>query len=233
MSDALVVQAQEEEEQQEDSVHLIARTPSEIQASQLYLQNWLEQKVKLAHTELRDVRDARDIAKERKWGFSALDRQVSKAVGFLTYYKKLLAAVKSGYTIVPNFPLDFFAVRVKRADPKRAYVEIKNASTWEDPANQISDENPQILPEGEGRYVNPSQLIRRDEVKTKNEKGQEVLTKMAWPTDFQNVVFPLVAARPEVMGATADAMSLKVFDAVGICPPTAVRKGDPLIVGKI
>jgi len=57
------------------------------------------------------------------------------------------------------------------------------------------------------------------------------LTKQAWTTDFQEVVFPLVAARPEIMGATADAMGLKVFDAIGICPP--VRKGDPLIIGKI
>jgi hypothetical protein len=45
------------------------------------------------------------------------------------------------------------------------------------------------------------------------------------------VEFPIAAAQAEVMTATQEAMALKVFDAIGICPPQ--RKGDPLIIGQI
>jgi hypothetical protein len=54
------------------------------------------------------------------------------------------------------------------------------------------------------------------------------------PTEFNEAEFPVMAAHPVVMEATARARDMNVFDQIGICPPTRRRgKGDPLIIGQI
>jgi hypothetical protein len=212
--------------------HLVATSPEAMGACQQELSAWLTVKVADCQTEEKDISDALDIAIVRNWGTSALESQHRKAVQRVRYYTKLKAAVDAGFCIVPNFPVDLFAIRVKKDKPKQNYRQIEDASDYQDPARIIPDEKPTALAIGEGRYVSPSQTVQHDSVMVPNAKtGKETLTKMAWATEFRGVDFPLIAARPEVMDATGHAMGLNIFDAVGICPQT--QKGDPLIIGKI
>lgn len=213
------------------TVHLVAKNPQEMGQSQEGIRLWLTQKVQDERRELTDVQDAHDIAVKRKWGAAALLRQANRAAARVGYYEKLLLAVEGGFCIVPNFPVDFFAIRVKKAKPRENFQEITDAQSYQSAANNVPDEKPATLPAGVGRYVSPSQYVKSEIERVKDATGKELVTKRAWATEFRDVVFPLVAARPEVMDATGHAMGLNIFDAVGICPQT--RRGDPLIIGKI
>ena len=215
------------------SVHLVARNTNEMELSRGRLLQWLTQKVETEKAELADVLHAFEIAHKNKWSSSTLERQAKRCADRVQFYTKILTAVAAGFTIIPNFPVDYFAVRVQRPNPRAQLAEIKNASEYEDASTQVTDEEPQILPPGDGRYVNPSQLVKRSSLTEKDEKtGKESLTKLAWPTSFADLVFPVECARPEIMSATAEAISLKLFDAIGICPQGTVN-ADPLIIARI
>jgi hypothetical protein len=224
-------------------MHLIAKNPRQMAKSQRTLLEWLTNKVAFEKREVEDVQEALNIAAEKGWELAALERQVLRATGRVRYYEKLLAAVDEGYCIVPNFPVDFFAIRTRNKMPRTQFKEIRDASNWQDPAVNFDDVPGGNLPIGEGRYVSPEPEVERGEqtvVATEGaQKGKEILVKEAWTTDFMEVAFPLIAARPEIMDATAIAMAHKFFDAIGICPPGTRRRKkpprqpDPLIIGKI
>lgn len=212
--------------------HLVATNPEAMAACQQNLAQWLGVKVSDCTTEVQDLSDALDIAIVKGWGTEQLSRQHKRAQDRLKYYSKLKAAVDAGFCIVPNFPVDFFAIRVNKQTPKTHYREIHNASDYQDAAMNIPDEKPTTLAIGEGRYVSPVQTVKRQTARSPDAKtGKDIVTKSAWASAFRDVTFPLVAARPEVMDATGNAMGLNIFDAIGICPPQ--RRGDPLIIGKI
>jgi hypothetical protein len=83
---------------------------------------------------------------------------------------------------------------------------------------------------GEGRYVADNILGDGTEY-TEKKDGKDIIKWSAWATDFMDVAFPLQAAKPELMNATAQAMALKIFDEIGVAPN---RRGkDPLILGVI
>jgi hypothetical protein len=215
-------------------MHLIAKNPRQMAKSQRTLLEWLTNKVAFEKREVEDVQEALNIAAEKGWELAALERQVLRATGRVRYYEKLLAAVDEGYCIVPNFPVDFFAIRTRNKMPRTQFKEIRDASNWQDPAVSFDDVPAAALPIGEGTYVSPQPVVerRQQSVGTEGaEKGKRILVKEAWTTDFAEVAFPLIAARPEIMDATALAMAHKFFDAIGICPPQ--KQPDPLIIGKI
>jgi hypothetical protein len=216
-------------------MHLIAKNPRQMAKSQKSLQEWLTNKVAFEKHEVDDMQQAFNIAAEKGWETAALERQVLRATSRVRYYEKLLAAVDEGYCIVPNFPVDFFAIRTRNKMPRSQFKEIRDATNWQDPAASFDDVPGGNLPIGEGRYVSPEPEVERGEqtvVATEGaQKGKEILVKEAWTTDFMEVAFPLIAARPEIMDATAIAMAHKFFDAIGILPPQ--KQPDPLIIGKI
>lgn len=213
------------------SVHLVARSPQEMAAAQEDLGAWLTAKVASVDQEVAELKAATETAMQNGWQHEALAKQLSKARQQHVYYMKLLQAVKSGYCIIPNFPIDVFAIRVTRSKPSALAASTKHS--WGDPANLIADEQPQILPVGEGRYVSPSQTVKRwNDPPQKDEKGNETIKRFAKPIDFADITFPLIAAQAEVMNATSQAMALQLFDAIGICPQSQ-PKGDPMIIGQI
>lgn len=224
MSEALEVRSDSE------IVHLIATDPSEMKDAQAHLRKFLTAKIKETKVELHDVRLSRDIAVQNKWSSGTLHRQLERGEERLTFYEKALAAVEAGYTLIPNFPISTFAVRLKRENPREVVRESPYSKF--SAMRSVPDEKPQALPAGEGRYVSPSQLVKTDSIVEKDQAtGKDKTTYLAWPTQFSEVVFPLNIARPQIMDATAQAMVLKIFDEVGICPP--VRQPDPLIIGRI
>jgi hypothetical protein len=212
-------------------VHLVARDPQQMAAAQSDLTIWIENKLAAVTAEAGELETARDYAKAHKWNYKALANQANKARHLVTYYNKMLIAVKSGLTLVPNFPIDVFAIRIKRELPNASVAE-NSATNYTPRLYTPGDERPDATPAGEGRWVSPTGgEMESDRYETRSEKNEIVKHADQWRTDFDDVDFPLIAARPVVMDATQQAMALKVFDQVGICPPK--RKGDPLIIGQI
>jgi hypothetical protein len=218
MDEALVVQ------QPKSSIHLVARDPVEMKAAQADLATWLRQKIDSFDPEITALNASIQEAKTNNWSVSALTRQRNKEVARQEFYAKVLAAVEAGYTIVPEFPVDLFAIRVLRDYPTGGRTE----STWGNPAPNL--EAPDILPVGYGEYASPIPKVDRGTFE-RGEGDKKSLVRYADPDQFAAVEFPIRAARPEVMSATAAAMALQVFDQIGICP--AERKADPLIIGQI
>jgi len=211
-------------------VHLIATNPTQMEAAQRDLAKFLRAKVAEVKNEIADVTHAHAVAVENKWSSSVLKRQIERAQDNLLFYEKTLAAVDAGYCIIPNFPIDVFAIRTDRNQPRRVTAESEWGARH---ANRgIPDEKGRGLPAGEGRYVSQNQIVDHDTQVTKDDKtGKEKTKHLAWPVAFAKIVFPINAARPEVMDATSQALVLKVFDEIGICPQTA--QADPLIIGRI
>jgi len=221
-------------------VHLVARNPQEMQAAQSNLTAWLKNKLTTVEAEVRDLNASITEARNNNWKFDALTRARNRVIQLETFYFKALMAVEAGYVMIPEFPLDVFAIRVTRANVRAE--DREQTSTWGWPT--IDNERPDRAPAGAGEYRNPSQLVRHYEWKTKDKDGKEVTYRTTSAAEWQDeVVFPMIAARPGVMNATAEAMTLKVFDQIGVCRPVQQTptgraistrgKGDPLILGQI
>jgi predicted transcriptional regulator len=225
---AVIAEAQDEATnttQAEDSVHLIARNPNEMALARTNMEQWLRHKIAACEREENELFAALEKAMSAGWDADTLKRHSALAEKRTRFYRKALIAVEAGYTLVPNFPIDVFAMRVKRSSPPR-HDEVSNYST---PRAHVPE--PSSLPAGEGRYVSGETVRGRkgDYIETKD--GKEIKKYFFTTTDYSEVEFPIAAAQAEVMTATQEAMALKVFDAIGICPPQ--RKGDPLIIGQI
>lgn len=214
---------------QPSNIHLVARNPNEMALAKTSLELFLSQKIAQCDSEADDLFRAYEEAVKHKWKSSTFRTHGNLAKRRGDFYRKVKAAVEAGYTIVPNFPIDIFAVRVKRQTPRSDTAE----STWNQ-SSAISNAKDIIadsIPSGEGRYVSnlPAGITGNYNKELKD--GKQEKRYFFEVTEFQDVAFPIEAARVEVMSATAEAMALKVFDQVGICPQT--RKGDPLLIGKV
>lgn len=221
------------------SVHLVARNPEEMKAAQSDLVQFLNFKLGTIEAEFKDLNAAISEARKNNWKYDALERARNKVAKQEEYYFKMLKAVEAGYTMIPDFPIDVFAIRVTRKGVRAQTQRRENS--YNHPS--IANEQPDMAAAGEGEYKNPSQLVRHYTHKEKRD-GREVEVKTTTAADRQDeIVFPMIAARPVVMNATAEAMALKVFDQIGICRPVehlehsrtfAVSgSGDPLIIGQI
>lgn len=218
-------------------VHLVARSPLEMQNAQGDLAAWLRNKLTGVEAEIVELNAALTEARSNGWATRALTRQRDKAVGQETFYFKVLSAVEAGFVIIPQFPIDIFAIRVARKNVTGHYVEHKNSYAGR-AAREIPLQVTDHPKAGEGRYESPVALLRGgtsdvDDGKGGKDRVEEAFTSGEWG----EIVFPIQAARPVVMNATAQAMALKVFDQIGVCLPQTgagvSRRGDPLIIGQI
>jgi hypothetical protein len=217
MSDALTVT--------QPLVHLVARNPVEMQEARSGLAEWLKAKIAEVDAEMGDYQRSFEEAVKNKWGAKGLKKATSSAFYRKEFYEKTLAAVDAGFTVVPEFPVDVFAIRVQRDAPEGGVNHSRYGRAAAD------QERCEILPAGAGYYVSPSPKTYHWKETRADDQGKEYKVDLVKPTKLQPVEFPLRSARAEVMSATAEAMALQVFDEIGICPQT--RKADPLIIGRI
>lgn len=208
-------------------VHLVARNPVEMQNAQADLVVWLKNKIVEIGIEYNDLDAAINEAVAAGWGLDALRKQLNKTAKQEEFYRKLLAAVEAGYTIIPDIPVEVFAIRVERAVPRGGTVSSSHGPQYAVP----NDEKPDKLAVGQGEYFNPVPEVWRDQRTLERQDKTTYTQYLASPTAFRDVIFPLRAARVEVMNATKEAMAHKIFDQVAICP--AKRKADPLIIGQV
>jgi hypothetical protein len=211
----------------EPLVHLVARNALEMKDSQHHLKDWLQRKLTQIDAEITEIQTAIDYAKSHKWSVKAHQSQKSRALTGRVFYEKILDAVEAGYTVVPEFPIDVFAIRVDRTNP----VQGDAYSTYGKPA--LSEEQPDVLSSGEGEYVSELPKARHWDSQHDDGKDGKVTHHNVSAIAFADIAFPIAIARPEIMDATAQAMALKVFDRIGICPKSATRKRDPMIIGQI
>ena len=210
---------------------IVALTPAEMPAAQAALLDWTARQIALLKDEQKDLEEHRQIAKANGWKLTAVERRLLMAKRRIVYYEKMRAAVEAGYLLVPNMPVDVFAVRVNRATPPRALV----GTNWAPPNARVQ---PHVLPAGEGRYVDGVPSLKHDSMTVTGQDGK-TRTEHQWITDaYDEVDFPIKAVKPIVLDATARAMGLKVFDQLGVVRDNGVnrtwgRSGDPIVVGQL
>lgn len=199
-------------------IQLTATIPMEMVNAQQQIITWCDLKLASLRFESAELLAATEHAKKSKWKFTTLQSQYGKSVRKISYYEKMKSALLEGYYIVPNFPIQMFAVKTKRDRP----LPMQTWSYWSN-----KDQSPQELPETVGEYKNPAPLVER--VSKKDADGKDI--SESWATDWQDIEFPITMAKPQIMEATSRAMALKIFDQIGIMPAT--RNDDPVIIGQI
>lgn len=210
------------------TVHVVARNAEEMRLAQARIHNWLSDKLQRIAGEVAELSEAIDKATQQRWNRSALKRALNTQLSQQVFYQKCLAAVDAGYTIVPDFPVDVFAIRVERAEP----TPYHQYQSWGYPT--LPDQQADILPEGLGDYVSeqaPTTQFNREHTDDKGTKTTKFHRRTL--AHFNDVAFPMQVARAALMDQTAQAMALKVFDQIGICPPRREKKADPMVIGQV
>lgn len=212
----------------EESTSLTAQTPQEFNECQGQLVEFFKAKVEVQSQEAQELQENYEIAKKNKWKSKTLKRHAEKAVKRVEYYQKILAALEAGYHIIPNFPVDTFAIRVTRDGPTKWYTK------YDFEIEQKAD----VAAPGEGNYVNPIP-ITRDDLEYNRERDRKEVAGFYLDDLDPEIEFPFAMAKPEIMKATSRAMGLRIFDEMGALPGVA-RRGrkrktypDPILVGKI
>lgn len=203
-----------------EDIQLTASLPHEMIQSQQTLISWMEKKIAICIQEATELQEAFEHAKKSGWKHTVLNRHQQLAWRRVNYYEKIKSALREGYHIVPNFPVEIFAIRTERKNP----LQMLSCSHWDQRIQSAAE-----LPIAEGEYKNPRPIIFQQH--NKDENGKIVDTDY-WAEDWQDIEFPISMAKPEIMELTSRAMALEIFDQIGILP--AVHKNDdPVILGQI
>lgn len=235
--------------------HLVATSPVQMEAAQGDLKAHLEQKLTTIERDIIEANAALNEARRNGWATGALTSARNRLVDDETYYNKILAAVEAGHTIIPEFPIEVFAVR-------RNESEKRQTQTFRDvvhPGNTFlgNAAEPDCAPSGAGEYRNP-QPETLDRTWENKAPGAQDRGEPRWYTNVTRtgrpvgpITFPSMTARSPIMRATAKAMEDKVFDQVGVCLPVqkaakgrVIRPqprrrqmnaavGDPLVIGQV
>jgi|GEM_PF-1491098 hypothetical protein len=210
-------------------IEVTAENPDEMQQCQSALIDWCERKVMAVRAEAAELTSAAAIAVKNKWRASTLQRHAVLAEKRVSFYERILAALRAGYQIIPDLPATIFAIRTDKKKPKAMY---RYEETWSDSEPGVyKEQEAKQLPAGEGDYKNPLPAARIDdkgEVVKKDGTKRHVWAH--WADKWREVEFPFQMAKPKIMEATTRAMLLKIFDDIGIVDD---RRGDPIIVARI
>lgn len=199
-------------------VQLTATLPQEMVTAQIQLIDWCINKISIERADSEELRLATEHAKKSKWKFSTLQANYYKSVKRVEYYEKIKLALEAGFYIVPNFPIQMFAIRTTSKKPLYGEMKERWNSDFKQDAKELSAED--------GEYKNPF-----PQVFSKTVKVDGIDKTLYYPKDWNDIEFPMTMAKPTIMEATTRAMALKIFDQIGIMP--AARKEDPVIIGQI
>jgi len=203
-----------------DDLALVALSPADLAPTQAALGGWCVEKVAALQREQTDLEEHLLIATANGWKLAGLNSALNRVARRITYYEKIKVAVEAGYLVVPNFPVTTLAVRVQREKPPHETRDYKYSHFGA---------KAQLLPAGEGRYVDDT-LIHRDESFTVEKDGKKEHKTLLVSDSYDEPDFPFTLVKPAVLDATQRAMALKVFDEIG---SVTHRSGDPIMVGRI
>lgn len=209
------------------ALSVYALTPREIGPAQAQLAGWCHQKMRSLGKDYAELRSNLRVATRNRWSRGGLQKAVSLTKRRIQYYKKIESALNAGFLIIPNLPIDVIAIRTDRACPPY--------QTGEYPSD-VNTAQADILPQGEGRYVDEMTRVR--DMSHINAEGKRVRLVEAGQFS-EEIDFPVLAVKPQIMEATAQAMTLKLFDRIGLAHNNAanssrrIRRSDPFVVGQI
>lgn len=209
---------------QAEDLTLVALTPADMAPAQAELAAWCDRKLLAVKAEQADLEANLELATKHGWKHTSVANTLHRTAKRLLYYEKLKAAVEAGYLIVPNFPIDVFAVRVRRSKQRERTAHYAYNTDYK-------EARAELLPAGEGRYVD-EELFTTDasyDRNTKEGKTEHVTRYVSG--DYDAVDFPIAMVKPAVLEATQRAMALKVFDQVGTVTNQSGR--DPIVVGRL
>lgn len=210
--------------QRGEDLEVTAFTPKEMRDANTALIQWCERKITAMKAEADELVSAFKQAVEKKWKSSTLKRHSELAAKRITFYEKIKAALEAGFYIVPNFPVDLFAIRTERDKPNRKlYIGNYTASALH------FKQSAQILPAGVGEYKSADPLVKTD-IDERKDGDRTIKKYIETAEEWGEIEFPVQMAKPQIMEATSRAMALKIFDQFGLF---ANGTGDPIIVGEI
>lgn len=201
----------------ENNIQLTALLPDQMKQAQNDLISWCETKVKSLTSEIEELTESIRHASAQKWATSPLKRQQAKVEKRILFFDKIKQALLAGYVIVPNFPVQLFAIRTNKDSPLKMF----SSSRWGDKKQEAME-----LPIGQGEYQNPFPVVERETYKDGDKEWHS-----SQATDWAEMEFPITMIKPEIIEATNKAMALEVFDQFGVLPAT--RNEDPIIVAQI
>lgn len=206
-------------------IQLTASLPGEMVQSQQTLIAWMDKKIAVCAEEEKELFEAYEHAKKQAWKWTVIKRHADLARKRTEYYIKIKAALENGYYIVPNFPIELFAIRTDKKNP----LKMISIYQW---GNSQRQQSAMELPAGKGEYKNPRPITDSQDHERMLKDGKTDVVTNYWAEDWQEIEFPITMAKPEIMELTSRAMALEVFDQIGILP--GVRKNDdPVIIGQI
>lgn len=201
---------------------LVAFNRAQMQEAQTQLVEWAQRKRTQAEQDRDDASAAKTSALAAGFDTTGLNRMLRTATKRVEFFEKMQAAAAAGYAIIPDLPVDVFAVRTNRQRP----LPKTSKFAW-DPHEQTSE----APPAGQGEY--------HDALPTVSQKPDEDVDHVKrleyfyFATDWQAVDFPMIVAKPQIIERVNSAMSRKFFDEIGVLPGRAAQKGDPVVVGII
>lgn len=221
---------------EDDDVFVSASTAEEMNLAQQRLIGWAQRRTDKLQSELDDATANLELAKKRKWATDSHKRAVAKAQKKVDFYVKVKAALEAGYTIIPDMPMDIFAIRTTKKTPKRNQAAVSNTYTSRGPT--LQDQVSNSPPLEAGKYVSPQAVTDYSKYEHKKADGTIVPMHSKWAVEFdEEIDFPFKMAKPVVMEKTAVALSKKIFDEVGVAPSKRaaqfVKGGDPIVIGRI
>ena len=207
------------------SHHLVALTQEEMVNAHGGMLAWVRQRQVAVAEELSEEETNLSYAKSHKWSVRPFEKRVLLLKRQVLFYGKIEAALTAGFVVVPNFDMDVFAIRTNAKAPRSQIREGR----W----NRFTQEA-KLLPMGEGEYRNPNPVVMQQDATKLNHKGEEVAVVQQWAEEFKDIAFPFAIARPEIMSQAGAALSLKLFDEVGVAVNRnrSVR-GDPILLGHL
>ena len=198
--------------------HIIALSPTDLAPAQQSLLGWCDQRIEHWLSEQRDAKGAYEHAVKNKWKAEPFRNLLNKANRKIGFYRKIRTAIEAGYLIVPNFPLEIFAIRTTATEARAD----ESTSRWQTFAQQ-----PRALPVGAGEYMNPVPAKYEEERTIKDGKTETFYLPAELKDELE---IPLHLVKPQIMAAIDKARALKLFDQIGICTD---RKADPIVCGQI
>lgn len=209
----------------EQDLTLVALTPADLAPAQASLVAWCDRKIAAMEAERADLAANLELATAHGWKHASVVATLNRTHKRVLYYQKMKAAVEAGYLIVPNFPIDVFAVRVQRAK------QPEQSDSYEyNRAYQTA--RPELLPAGAGRYVDERLQITDNSHERRLADGKTEHVSRFTSGDYDDIDFPVTLVKPAVLQATQRAMALKVFDEMGTVENSS-RRGDPIVVGRL
>jgi hypothetical protein len=211
------------------NIEVTAENAAEMQDCQEALITWCSAKVADLRHQFNELTEAFKHAVKRKWKSDTLKRHAALAEKRVSFYERILIALKEGYQIIPDLPVTIFAIRTDRKNP--ATMVRYHKTSWRPSPDNFQESKP--LPAGEGDYKNPLPTVLIDDKGVKkDEQGREFHHYQTWSAKgWNDIEFPIQMAKPKIMKAATRAMALKIFDELGIFPED--RKKDPIIIARM